>query len=159
MSLQTLERALGEGLPCLFSTTPRERGDIRVSTPFLLPDCDYFSLFVFERDGRLVISDYATAFLWIKMETGVSPVPDLVRAHMADIAYAQRVDINGVELEITVDDQSELAESVLRLSAAVVRVAELFRLIRPENVEGLDRTRATGEREAVATQPLVHSAD
>ena len=157
MTLDAVADALDSGFRPLFQCEAWSQGEIRVNTEFLLPDCDLISVFLFERDEQTVVSDYATGFLWLKMNVDDQSVPPLIRAHIAEIADSLQITLNGVQLEVACDDRSELADAILRVCQGVIRVAELQRVIYPDRVyipeDQAEHAPASEKRN------FVHSAD
>ena len=139
MSVEDVRSVLQVGLPALFDCVPRERGDVRVNTPFLLPDGDVLSIFLVERNDTVVVSDYGTAFSWLKMQSYEARVSPQIRSHLSDITEALRLQLNGVHIEATVQQPAEIPSALIDVSSAVVRVAELRRLMYPDAVTPLER--------------------
>ena len=121
MTLDAVADALDSGFRPLFQCEAWSQGEIRVNTEFLLPDCDLISVFLLERDEQTVVSDYATGFLWLKMNVDDQSVPPLIRAHIAEIADSLQITLNGVQLEVACDDRSELADAILRVCQGVMQ--------------------------------------
>ena len=157
ITLDVVADALDSGFSQLFQCQEWGQGEIRVNTEFLLPDCDLISVFLLERDERIVVSDYATAFLWLKMNLDDHSVPTLLRAHVASIARSLEITLNGVQLEVACDYPSELPNAILQVCQGVLRVAELRRVQYPDRVyipEDEDE-----HAPASAERNLIHSAD
>lgn len=117
---------LTKTLPSLFECSIHRDNEVRVHTPLLFPDGGLVDVFVIERDGQFIISDYGDALSWLRMQSATGTLTpnqqlliDDVRQTLGIERYHGQLELRGVRLE-------ELAEAVNRLAQAVVRVADVW---------------------------------
>ncbi len=150
--------ALGLGLAQLYECERWDRGEVRVYTPFLLPNRDPIVLFLVPRHGQIVVTDFGLAIPWLKSNFAPPMLTPILRGHIADVAQTLDVSINDGQLEVVCSRSSELADAIHRVGDAVARVAELRRLMNPNAVSPLDSFEQP-EAESAVDAALIHSAD
>lgn len=131
MSPNELRRKLQRELPTLFHCELRERCDVRVTTPFLLPDRDLVDLFLVERNDSTVVTDYGLALSWLRMHSESGVIPTATRTVIKSITQTLDVDQRRGQLETNLQDSEDLPRAIHRLGQAVTRVADLWYSVDP----------------------------
>lgn len=137
MSAQDLCASLRADLSSLFDCQPRSRGDVRVRTPFVLPDRDLVDIYVIEEDQRFVVTDFGLAMSWLRMHTATGKLTPSTRLLIDDLLQTLTVTLSRGQLEIRDIDQAGLPLAVHCLGQAVVRVADLLHTIRPRKTQSV----------------------
>lgn len=158
VNLEEVVEALPTGLSRLFQCEHWDRGEIRIYTPFLLPNRDPIALFLVPRHGQIVVTDLGLAIPWLKSNFAPHVLTPLLRGHIADVAQVLDVSIRDGQLEVACSRPAELADAIHRVGDAVARVAELRRLMNPDAVSPLDSFEQS-EAESGVGAALVHSTD
>ena len=118
--------ALSSSLSGLFRCTPGFEGDVRVQTPLLYPDGGFVEVFVLERDGQRIVTDHGDAHGWLWMQSPSGKLTPNQRDLVADVCRTLDVELADGQLSLRCDDLATLAESILRLAQAVVRVSDIW---------------------------------
>lgn len=126
MSPNELRLKLHRELPTLFQCELRDRGDVRVTTPFLLPDRDLVDLFLVTRNDGTVMTDYGLAMSWLRMHSESGVIPSTTRATIRSIIDTLDVSQQQGQLETNMQDSEDLPHAIHRLGQAVTRVADLW---------------------------------
>ena len=155
MTVSEAHHALSEQLCAHFRCSPGPRDDLRVLTPLWYPDRDTIEVFVSERDGRRVVTDHGDAIGWLWLR---SPDEDLQPLHLElihDVCLSLDVEFDKGELTMRCDDASDIADAVMRVAQAIVRVADIsftFRLdADPSGVATANGVRAEPQTDAAQT--------
>ena len=69
MSSSELCTSIGKSLPALFECSPAAQEGVRVRTPLLYPDGGVVDVFVLERNGRYIVTDFGDALGWLRMQS------------------------------------------------------------------------------------------
>ena len=158
VNLEEVVEALPAGLACLYKCEQWNHGDVRVYTPFWLPNRDPIALLLISRHGRIVVTDSGLAIPWLKSNFAPPVLTPLLHGHIVDVAQTLDVSISGGQLEVECSHPAELADAIHRVGDAVARVAELRRLMNPNAVSPLDSLEQP-EAESGVDAALIHSAD
>ena len=126
--------SLREGLPALFECSQARNGAVRVRTPLLYPDGDLVDVFVRERDGRHLVTDYGDALGWLDMQSVSGELTANQRDMITDACRALGITEDRGQLTLRCDDQAMLADAIHRLAQAVVRVADIWLTFRTRAV-------------------------
>jgi len=124
--VKTMQRGMGE----LFSYDSEEQR-YRITTPFLYPDGDNIVLFFQSEGDSLVVTDLgeATGWIWDNSENSVGERFDLRQGWpdvINDIRELYRVSYFGDELRAKLEEGDSLADVVLRVAQAVLRVVDIW---------------------------------
>ena len=114
-----------DGASDLYECEPAPKEGIRVRTPMLLPDGDMVDVFVLERDGGYVVTDFGDTLGWLWMQSGRSRLAKKQRAMVDDACFNLGVEIIDGQLAIRGVERKHVADAVLRLSQAAMRVADV----------------------------------
>ncbi|MFB6264694.1 MAG: DUF1828 domain-containing protein [Bradymonadaceae bacterium] len=125
---------LGEQLGALYECAEMENGErTRVRTPFLYPDGTYIDLYV--SDGEpITVSDLGETLRWLDLQTHSSLMTPKRRGLVEDVCTTHGVDFFKGMLVVRTEDE-ELADAVVRLGEAAVRVADLWFTFRRRSVQ------------------------
>ena len=69
MNAETLCAALQQAMPPLFVCSPAPEEGVRVRTPMLYPDGGVVDVFVQERNGGYIVTDYGDALGWLGLQS------------------------------------------------------------------------------------------
>ena len=121
----------------LFECQARPQGDVRVRTPFLLPDRDVVDLFVKIDNRDLHVSDYGLALSWLRTHSATGKLSPPTREHIEDLMQTLDVRLYRGQIEIRGATAAEVGFAIHKVGQAVVRVAELFRTMRTHTVRSV----------------------
>ena len=133
MTPDEAQRTLHKQLCSQFSCSQGPRDEARVLTPLMYPDRDMIEVFVFAQDGQLTATDHGDAIGWLFTRWGVSydELSALQRGLLDDICRSLGVAFEQGALTMRCAEPERLAESVMLVAQAIVRVADIsltFRL-------------------------------
>lgn len=125
-------------LPRLFSCAS-EDGHIRVRTPFLYPDGTVIDLFAKELPAGAgwTLSDLAETTRWLRVFAASARRSSKQTALLQDVAKAQRVEFFQGMLMLRVGRDDSLADAIVHLSMATIRIADLVFTYRLRSTEDL----------------------
>ena len=129
MIIAELESALCAGLPALFAFEPEPMpdGSLALITPFVCEDGTTPYIFVAEQDGGYILSDGCEMLGGLSQRTGcqeLSPKQHYVLDRIC--RETPGLEKNRGELTMRCDRPEELADAVLRLGQAMLRVSDLW---------------------------------
>ena len=114
----------------MFECAVTERGAVRVRTPFMYPDGGIVDVFVEDRGGGCLLSDYGEALGWLRMQSFSDRLTAHQRGVIRDVCLTLGVDFTDGELTLNCDDVSAAGDAVHRLGQAVVRVSDIWFTLR-----------------------------
>jgi hypothetical protein len=116
---QALRESPLEGWACAF-----ERGHLRLLTPFRYPDGGLIELYVDDREGSLVVTDFGEAYRFLETN-GIDPERSASRKQLIDLAtrLGAAANVEGA-LEITVASPVEVFPAAMRLAQVITRVGD-----------------------------------
>ena len=135
MTANELCISMGQSLPPLFVCSPAPQDGVRVRTPLLYPDGGVVDVFVLERDNGYTVTDFGDALGWLGLQSvslGRSPKQ---QALVQDVCQTLRIESFQDQLVIRNVQNDSLAESVLRVAQAVVRVSDLWFTLRSQSLQ------------------------
>ena len=135
MNASDLCEALRRGLSPLYDCTLVPQGTIRVRTPFMYPDGDIVDVFVEERGGEYLLTDYGEALGWLQMQSYTNELTRNQLRLVEDVCLTLGVDFDRGQLTVRCANPRELADGVQRVGQAGVRVADLWFTLRTPTVE------------------------
>lgn len=103
----------------------RARGDVRVRTQFRMPDRDLVDVFVVERDGQLLVTDYGEGLGWLQIHAASGKLSATQQALIGDLLQTLDVNQHRGQLQVWCPSPGELVEAIHRVGQAVVRIADL----------------------------------
>ncbi len=127
---------LQQGLGAMFLTS--RRGEfVRVRTPFWYPDGGVVDLFAKEHQGTWTLTDLGEALGWLRMQSISSRRSPKQQKLIEDVCLTHGVELFKGQLMVRCDASSRIAECVVRLGQAMVRVADLWFTTRTRSVEAV----------------------
>lgn len=134
MNVQALCDALSTRLT-LFECSQAPKG-IRVRTPFLYPDGDYIDVFVLEQDGQIEVTDHGEALGWLRMQMRNGPLSPKQWRLVDDVCLTLGVERFQGQL-VRRAQTEDVADAVLAVAQAALRVADLWFTTRTRTVESV----------------------
>ncbi len=113
-------------MPPLFECSPAPREGIRVRTPLLYPDGGMIDVFVLERDDEYFVTDFGEALGWLKMQSFSAQRNPREQLMVKDVCQTLGIELFRGQLTLRCRMHETLAEHVLRVAQAVVRVSDLW---------------------------------
>lgn len=126
---------LSDNLPTLFVCSPAPVGGVRVRTPFMYPDGDIVDIFVLERSGSYVVTDYGDGLGWLRTQSVRGRLSAKQRSLVDDVCMTLGVELNHGQLILRCEQPVDIGEAVHRLGQAVVRVSDLWFTMRSRAME------------------------
>ena len=128
--------AIAEGLGEAFECKP-QRQYVRVRTSLLYPDGCVVDVFVRERDGHIAVTDLGEALGWLRQQTvGGKRSPKQQRL-LQDICITLGVELFRGQLLARAANGSGLADLILRVAQAAMRVGDLWFTTRTKSLESV----------------------
>ena len=135
MNPDDLCESLRDRLPTLFECTSAPHGSVRVRTPFMYPDGDIVDVFVEERGGESVVTDYGESLGWLQMQSVRDQLTGNQRQMVEDVCLTLGVELDRGQLTLRCANASALSDAIHRLGQAAVRVSDLWFTMRARSVE------------------------
>jgi hypothetical protein len=135
MSSSELCTSIGKSLPALFECSPAAQEGVRVRTPLLYPDGGVVDVFVLERNGRYIVTDFGDALGWLRMQSVSVRRSRKQQLLIDDVCQTLGIEFSSGQLTLRSGGDDELGETVLLLAQAVVRVSDLWFTLRARSVE------------------------
>ena len=130
MNSTELCSAIGNTLPAMFECLPAPREGVRVRTPLLYPDGGVVDVFVLERGGGYVVTDFGDALGWLRTQSSISRRSPKQQLLVEDICRTLGVKLFKGQLVLRLAPDDALGENVMLLAQAVVRVTDLWFTLR-----------------------------
>ena len=127
--------SIGQSLPSLFACSPAPQEGVRVRTPMLYPDGDVVDVFVLERGSGYTITDFGDALGWLGLQSISRQRSPKQQMLIQDVCQTLRIELFQDQLVIRQVVSDELAESVLRVAQAAVRVSDLWFTFRSQSFQ------------------------
>lgn len=127
--------AIGRSLPTLFTCTPAPQEGVRVRTPMLYPDGDVVDVFVLERDGTYIVTDFGDALGWLGLQSVSRRRSRRQEVLLQDVCQTLRIELAQDQLVLRQVLSDELAGSILRVAQAAVRVSDLWFTLRSQALQ------------------------
>ena len=118
--------SIANALPELFQCSPAPQEGVRVRTPLLYPDGDVVDVFVLERDGDYIVTDYGDALGWLSTQSVSARRSPRQQLLVDDICQTLGIGLNNGQLTLQARSDIALGEAVIRLAQAAVRVSDLW---------------------------------
>ncbi len=115
----------------LFTYSPLNQ-HIRIRTPFLYPDGDVIDLFYKEEGEYVILTDFGETLGWLQMQTAAQQKSVKQRQLINDICLNLNVQLYRGMLMIRLKRSDDLAQAVMRLSQAALRVSDLWFIFRSQ---------------------------
>jgi hypothetical protein len=135
MNVNELCASIGRSLSPLFICSPAPQDGVRVRTPLLYPDGGIVDVFVLERDSSFTITDFGDALGWLGLQSVSLRRSPKQETLVSDVCQTLRIELFHGQLMIRQVAEGELAESVLRVAQAAVRVSDLWFTLRSQSTQ------------------------
>ena len=135
MNVETLCAALQQAVPPLFVCSPAPREGVRVRTPMLYPDGGVVDVFVVERNGGYIVTDFGDARGWLGLQSTSQRHSSKQNALIQDVCQTLRVEQFRDQLLLRNVASDTLGESVLRIAQAAVRVSDVWFTLRSQALQ------------------------
>lgn len=127
--------AIGRSLPPLFTCSPAPQEGVRVRTPMLYPDGDVVDVFVLERGATYTVTDFGDALGWLGLQSVSRRPSRRQEALVQDVCQTLHIELVQDQLVLRQVLRDGLAESVLRVAQAAVRVSDLWFTLRSQALQ------------------------
>lgn len=145
MNCSETGKTLIRDIAALFSCSPQ--GDyFRIRTPFLYPDCDVIDLFCKPEGDFMLVSDLGETTGWLWMNAVGEPRTAQQEALISGACRTHGVKYHQNAILAQCDSEDMLAEAVMRVGQACVRVSDLLYTFRAleGSLEVLDKDTILG---------------
>ena len=135
MNVNELCSSIGQSLPPLFVCSPAPQDGVRVRTPLLYPDGGVVDVFVLERANGYTVTDFGDALGWLGLQSVSRRRSPKQQALVQDVCQTLRIEFFQDQLVLPNVLNDSLAESVLRVAQAAVRVSDLWFTLRSQSLQ------------------------
>ena len=135
MNVNELCISIGQSLPPLFECSPAPQEGVRVRTPLLYPDGGVVDVFVLERGNGYTVTDFGDALGWLGLQSVSQRRSPKQQALVQDVCQTLRIELVQDQLVLRNVLNYALAESVLRIAQAAVRVSDLWFTLRSQSLQ------------------------
>ncbi|MEK7761796.1 MAG: DUF1828 domain-containing protein [Nitrospirota bacterium] len=112
-------------------------GHIRIRTPFLYPDGDLIDIFFKEENGTATLTDLGETLRWLRMQTASDKRSPKQKQLIEDVCMNHGVELYKGMLMARFRPSDNLAEAVIRISQAALRISDLWFTFRNRAVESI----------------------
>lgn len=130
-----LYEAIGRSLPTVFTCSPAPQKGVRVRTPMLYPDGDVVDVFVLERGESYTVTDFGDSLGWLGLQSVSRRRSRRQEVLLQDICQTLHIELFQDQLVLRQVSSDELAESVLRVAQAALRVSDLRFTLRSQAIQ------------------------
>ena len=135
MNVNELCASIGRTLPPLFVCSPAPQEGVRVRTPMLYPDGGVVDVFVLERGSSFIVTDFGDALGWLGLQSVSRQRSPKQQMLIQDVCQTLRIEQLQGQLVLRSVADDALAESVLRVAQAAVRVSDLWFTLRSQSLQ------------------------
>lgn len=135
MNAASLSTSLQEAVPPLFVCSPAPQEGVRVRTPMLYPDGGVVDVFVLERNGRYIVTDFGDTLGWLGLQSVSKKRTKMQDALIQDVCLTLRIEQLSDQLMLRDVPRGALGDSVLRVAQAAVRVSDLWFTLRSQAIQ------------------------
>jgi hypothetical protein len=125
---------IGQALGTMF-TCSEVSNNIRIRTPFLYPDGDVIDLFYTEPEGEPHVTDFGETLRWLRMQSLSLRRSPRQQKMIEDVCLNHGIEFYKGMLRSQVKKGESLAQTVIRVSQGVMRVADLWFTLRTRAIE------------------------
>lgn len=136
MDISRLCRDLQVGVGPLF-TCSKQGEYLRVRTPYLFPDGDYIDLFCRVEGHEITVSDLAEATGWLRMQSVSLRRSSKQEQLIEDVCMTLGIEFYRGMLLARCRSADELAQVVIRVAQAALRVSDLWFTLRTRAVQAI----------------------
>ena len=135
MNSAELCASIATTLPPLFACSPAPEEGVRVRTPMLYPDGGVVDVFVLERGFSYTITDFGEALAWLGLQSDSRYRLPRQQALIDDVCQTLRIELFHGQLVLRGVMNDDLAESILRVAQAAVRVSDVWFTLRSQALQ------------------------
>ena len=135
MNSERLCHSIAGTLPDLFECSPAPQEGVRVRTPLMYPDGGLVDVFVLEHGGQYRVTDFGETLGWLRMQSVSARRSPRQRRMIEDTCQTLGVELHRGQLVLRLGTVDVIAEAVVRLAQAAVRVSDLWFTLRTRAVE------------------------
>ena len=135
MNIYELCGSIGRTLPPLFVCSPAPQEGVRVRTPMLYPDGGVVDVFVLERGGSYLVTDFGDALGWLSLQSVSRRRSPKQQTLIQDVCQTLRIALVDDQLVLRSVSDDALGESVVRVAQAAVRVSDLWFTLRSQSLQ------------------------
>ena len=159
MNTQEMCTSLRESTPALFECSPAPIEGVKIRTPFVLPDGDIVDVFVVERSGGYVVTDFGDALGWLRTQSIRGKLTPRQRDLLKDICMTLGIELERGQLLLRVGEINEIGEAVQRIGQSIVRVTDLWFTFRTQGWETVgDEVDEWLQNREISFEPRVSTA-
>ena len=118
--------SIAKTLPSLFECSPAPIEGARVRTPMMYPDGGIVDVFVLERGDDHLLTDFGEALGWLRMRSISTRRSPRQRELIEDVCQTLGIELSQGQLTLLVSADDDMAEAVIRLAQAIVRVSDVW---------------------------------
>lgn len=122
-------------LPGLFQCAPTTKGAVRIRTPLLYPDGGVVDVFVEERHGNYVVTDFGDALGWLGQQSVSARRTQKQQLLVEDVCQTLRLELSQGQLTRPDVTLASLASAVIEVAQAVVRVSDIWFTMRSQSLQ------------------------
>ena len=115
----------------LFEFFPAPRGAVGVNTSLLYPDRDEVQVWVLERDGEYIVTDYGESYTWLRKARCFQELTEEQMALINEVRRSLTLEGEGVDLVARVQEVENIPYAILDVALASVRVADISYTCQP----------------------------
>ena len=104
-------------------------------TPMRYPDGGVVDVFILERSGGYLLTDYGDALGWLALQSISGQRSTKQRMLIDDVRQTLRIDMVDDQLVLRSVSSDALGESVLRVAQAAVRISDLWFTLRSQSLQ------------------------
>ena len=135
MNVYELCGSIGRTLPPLFVCSPAPQEGVRVRTPMLYPDGGVVDVFVLERGGGYLVTDFGDALGWLSLQSVSRRRSPRQQTLIQDVCQTLRIELADDQLALRSVSDDALGQSVVRVAQAAVRVSDLWFTLRSQSLQ------------------------
>ena len=135
MNSERLCHSIAGKLPELFECSPAPQEGVRVRTPLMYPDGGIVDVFVLEHDNQYRVTDFGETLGWLRMQSVSARRSPRQKRMIEDTCQTLGVELHRGQLVLRLGATDVIAEAVLRLAQAAVRVSDLWFTLRTRAVD------------------------
>ena len=110
---------------------------VKVRTPFLYPDGDIVDLFLRYQGTEIALTDLGESMRWLRTQTISMKRSPKQKMMINDVCTTLGVQFNKGMIVLKIPDDGSLAEGVLRLGQAAIRIADLYFTMRTKTFQSV----------------------
>ncbi len=135
MNADSLCTTISDSLPALFECSPAPQEGARVRTPMMYPDGGIVDVFILARGDEYIVTDFGEALAWLRLQSTSTRRSRRQQILVEDVCQTLGLELFRGQLVLRAIRGDALAEAVIRISQAAVRVSDLWFTLRSRSVQ------------------------